>query len=177
MRNTTFLVVLFSIFSASISVSAAEKMKPGLWSMTMKSDAMKNMPKIPPEQMEAMRKMGVNMPQMQDGGMTVKVCMTKDMVERDQPPQAGPNDKGCQTKNFNRSGDGYTMEMQCDSPNFKGTATVKGTHSGSEAFTSVADFKGTAQGKPADLHQETSGKWLAADCGDVKPAGAMMPKK
>ncbi len=176
MRKTTFLIALFSLCTVSATVSAAERMKPGLWSMTIKSDAMKNMPKIPPEQMEAMRKMGVNMPQMQDGGMVVKVCMTKDMVERDQPP-VGQNDSGCQMKNFKRSGDSYSMDMQCDGPNFKGTGTIKGSNSSNESFTAASDFKGTAHGQPANHHQETTGKWLAADCGDVKPMHDMMPKK
>ena len=177
MRNVSFLIVLLSVLSVSASVSAADRMKPGLWSMTMKSDAMKNMPKIAPEQMEAMRKMGVNIPQMQEGGMAMKVCMTKDMVERDQVPQGGPNESGCQMKNFNRSGASYTGDLVCDSPNFKGTGTVKGTYSGSEAFSSVSDFNGTTRGKPVSHHTETSGKWLAADCGDVKPVSEMMPKK
>jgi hypothetical protein len=177
MRKTSFLIAMFSMCAFAAAASAADRMKPGLWSMTIKSDAMKNMPKIPPEQMEAMRKMGVNIPQMQDAGMVMKVCMTKEMVERDQPPATSQNESGCQMKNLTRSGDSYTMDMLCDSPNFKGTGTIKGSNPSKESFTSVSDFKGTAHGQPADHHQETSGKWLAADCGDVKPVTAMMPKK
>jgi hypothetical protein len=177
MRKTSFLIAMFSMCACVTAASAADRMKPGLWSMTIKSDAMKNMPKMSPDQMEAMRKMGVNIPQMQDGGMVVKVCMTKEMVERDQPPATSQNESGCQMKNFNRSGDGYSMDMLCDSPNFKGTGTVKGSNPSKESFTSISDFKGTAHGQPANHHQETSGKWLAADCGDVKPMSDMMPKK
>jgi hypothetical protein len=176
MRKTTFSIVMFSMLSVSVAVSAADQMKPGLWAMTMKSDAMKNMPKMSPEQMEQMRKMGVKMPQMQDGGMMVKVCMTKEMVERDQPPM-GQNESGCQLKNFNRSGNTYSAEMLCDGPNMKGTGTIKGMHSGRESLSSTYDFKGTVQGQPVDTHHETSGKWLGSDCGDVKPVSEHSPKK
>ena len=69
--------------------------------------------------------------------MVVKVCMTKEMVERDQPPATSQNESGCQMKNFNRSGDAYSMETLCDSPNFKGTGTVKGSNPSKESFTPV----------------------------------------
>ncbi len=177
MRKTALLIAMFSVLSASLSVSAADKMKPGLWSMTMKSDAMKNMPKMSPEQMEQMKKMGVNLPQMQDGGMVMKVCITKEMAERDQPLQTGHNDSGCQMKDFNRSGNGYTVDIVCDNANLKGTGTAKGTFAGAESFTSTYDFKGTAHGQPVNQHHDTSGKWLSADCGDVKPVGDVAKKK
>ena len=176
MRKFTLSMVAFSILAASAAVSAADQMKPGLWAMTMKSDEMKNMPKMSPEQMEQMRKMGVNMPHMQDGGMMVKVCMTKAMVERDQPP-SGPTESGCQTKNFKRSGNSYTAEILCDGPTIKGIGKIKGSFSGQEKFSSTYDFKGTMQGRPADAHHETSGKWLGADCGDIKPMADFAPKK
>ena len=70
-----------------VAVSAAGPMKPGLWEMTMKSDAMKNMPKITPAQMQQMRKMGIKMPQMQDGGMVTRVCISNEMAAFEQPPE------------------------------------------------------------------------------------------
>ena len=57
MRKTVLLIAMFSMYTCVTAASAADRMKPGLWSMTIKSDAMKNMPKMSPDQMEAMRKM------------------------------------------------------------------------------------------------------------------------
>src|ERR1039458_8506388 len=143
--------------------------------MTMKSDKMKDMPKMSPEQMELMRKKGVNMPQMQNGSMVIKVCMTKEMVERDHPP-LGQNKSGCQIKDFNRNGNTYSAKMVCDGPNMKGTATIKGMHSGLENFSWTYDFTGTMKGNAFDMHQEASGKWQGPDCGDVKPASEYSQK-
>lgn len=175
MRKTAIPLLLFSMLSAS--AFAANQMKPGLWEMTMKSDAMKNMPKIPPEQMEQMRKMGMNVPQIQDGAMVHKVCITKQMTDGKLPPGMEKNEMGCQTKNMQQSGNSYSADVVCNSAQMKGEGKVKGMFSGDTAFSSTYDFKGTMHGQPVNQHHENSGKWLAADCGNVPPAGGMMPKK
>jgi hypothetical protein len=170
---------VLSAFIASLAFGnayAAGKMKPGLWEMHMQSDEMKNMPQISPEQMEQMKKMGVKMPTMQDGGMAVKVCVSKEMSEQEQPPLAQKQQSGCTPQNMKQSGNEYSMELVCDSPELKGIGMVKGSYNGSDSMRSSYDFKGVSNGKPMTQHMESKGKWLAADCGDVKPAG-VMPKK
>jgi hypothetical protein len=176
MYKKSIQLFLFSTLCCSASVWAAGALKQGLWEMTMKSDAMKAMPKMSPEQMEQMRKMGVNIPLMQDGGMVMKVCVTKEMAERDQPPQNEQMGAECKSRNFQRSGSNYSVDIVCDGPHMKGEGKGQGTFSGNERFNSTYDFKGTSGGKPTAMHQETSGKWLAADCGDVKPASDYMRK-
>lgn len=172
----TIVSILICCAAAAPAAWAAGQMKPGLWEMSMKSDAFKAMPKMSPQQMEQMRKMGVNVPQMQDGAMVSKVCITKEMAEREQPPM-GRNEAGCQSKNFQRSGNAYSGDIVCDGALMKGTGKVKGTFASDSGFTSVYDFKGTAHGQPMNHHSETSGKWLAADCGSVKPVAEMAPAK
>lgn len=169
------LLLTSTLFASS--TFAAEQMKPGLWEMTMKSDAMKNMPKIPPEQMEQMRKMGINVPQMTDGGIVNKVCITKKMAESAQAPGMDKNGMGCQTKNYQRSGGSYSADIVCNGADMKGEGKIKGVFSGDSSFSSTYEFKGTAHGQPINQRHESSGKWLAADCGNVKPVGDMMPKK
>jgi hypothetical protein len=178
MRKLAAALLLCPMLSASASALAAGQMKPGLWEMTMKSDAMKNMPKIPPEQMEQMRKMGMAVPQMQDGGMVTKVCITKQMAEADQAPGMEQKEMGCQSKNIQRSGTGYSADIVCTGTAMKGEGKVKASFAGNESFTSTYDFKGSMQGQAVNQRHENSGKWLAADCGAVKPVGEMMmPKK
>lgn len=171
------ILVVLSLCSLSSLAFAAGQMKPGLWEMTMKSDALKNMPKIPPEQMEQMRKMGINVPQMQDGGMVTKVCITKQMADSDQLPGMDKNESGCQSKNMQHSGNSYSVDIVCNGPDMKGEGKAKGSFSGNESFASTYDFKGTMHGQPVNQHQESRGKWLSADCGSVKPLGEMTPKK
>jgi len=177
MYKTSISILIVSTLCCSASAWAVGAMKPGLWEMTMKTDAMKAMPKMSPQQMEQMRKMGVNMPQMQDGGMVIKMCVTKEMAERDQPlEQTSQYQSDCQSKNAQRSGNTYSVDILCDGPNMKGVGKVQGKFAGNESYTSTYDFKGIARGRPVDQHHESSAKWLAADCGDVKPVGEYAPK-
>lgn len=175
MLKITFSILLLSMLSAAATASAAGQMKAGLWEMQVKSDAMKNMPKIPPEQMEQMRRMGVNIPRMQDGAIVTKVCISKEMAERDQIPRMVQKDTGCQTRNFKKNGSSYSMEIVCDSANMRGQGMVKGSFESSERFSSTYDFKGSVQGQPTSQHSENSGIWLSLSCGEVKPLSEFLP--
>ncbi|MES2106700.1 MAG: DUF3617 domain-containing protein [Pseudomonadota bacterium] len=174
---------VLSLLLPAAYVHALGNMKPGLWEMTMQLDpamaeSMKKMPKLSPEQIVQMNKMGIKMPQMQGGAMVHKVCITKEMAERDQPPAVPKEHESvCKPQNFNKTSSGYSVDIVCDSPDLKGTGTAKGTFASSESFTSVYDFKGVAHGKPVNSHHETSAKWTGSDCGDVKPYSEMMQKK
>jgi hypothetical protein len=168
--NKTLLAMLLPIsLLPSANLLAQEEMKPGLWEMTMKSDMMKQMPKISPEQMEQMRGMGIQIPQMQDGAMVTRVCITREMAARKQMPDMGANETGCQPKNHERSGSSYSVDIVCDGPHMKGEGKVEGRFSGGDSFTSTYDFNGTMHGTPVNQHHETSGKWISADCGNVPP--------
>jgi hypothetical protein len=59
----------------------------------------------------------------------------------------------------------------------KGEGKARGTFSGNESFTSTYDFKGTMNGQPVTQHHDSGGKWLSADCGNVKPVGDTPPKR
>src|SRR3569832_2467893 len=80
MKKTVLSLLMCSLLFSAAGAWAAGQMKPGLWEITMKSDAKKNMPKIPPKQKKKMREMGIDMPQMSDGGMVTKVCITLVLV-------------------------------------------------------------------------------------------------
>jgi hypothetical protein len=106
------------------------------------------------------------------------MCITKEMAARDKvPPLGRQNDSECQSRNFQQTGNNYSVDIVCDGPHMKGEGKGHGTFSGNESFTSTYDFKGTAGGHPVTQHHETTGKWLSADCGDVKPMGNFMGKK
>lgn len=177
MHKTAISMLMLSMSCSSASVWAAGPMKAGLWEMNIKTDEMKNISKIPPEQLKKMREMGMNIPQMQDGGMAIKMCISKEMAEREQPPEMNRKEVGCQSKNFQRTGSSYSIDIVCDSPGMKGEGKAKGMFSGNESFSSTYDFKGVMHGKPVSQHHESSGKWLGADCGSVKPMGDAMPGK
>jgi hypothetical protein len=177
MHRTAIPILLFSMLCSSAAVQAAGQIKPGLWEMNMTSDMFKAMPKIPPEQVEKMRQMGISIPQAQDGAMVAKVCISKEMAERDEIPRMNQKEAGCQSKNFQRTGGSYSVDIVCNGADMKGEGKAKGTMTGNDRFNSTYDFKGTAHGQPVNQHHETTGKWLSADCGNVKPMSEFMPKK
>jgi hypothetical protein len=173
--NKTAIALAAALCAATPLTATAQSMQPGLWEMTMKNDAMKKMPQLTPQQMEMMKQRGITLPD--PGGKPMKVCISKQMTERDQPMDMHTQQTGCITKNFQKTAGGYSTDIVCDGPNMKGTGKATGTFSGKQAFSSVYDFQGTAHGHPVSNHVETTGKWLSADCGDVKPVSEMMPKK
>lgn len=165
-KTTTLRIFICSAFLLGAGLSnAAGMMKAGLWEVGVSSDATKNMPKMTKEQMDMMRKNGVNMAA--DGSILTKQCISKEMAEQEKPTV--DEKSGCKLKNYERKGSSFTSETICDNPNMKGTTLAKGTYSSDAAYTISSDFKGTAGGKPMTSHTDMTGKWLSADCGSVKP--------
>ena len=155
------------------AMSKTSPMTPGLWELKMESDIMKNVPrpKISPQQAEQMRKMGIKMPEQSDGGMVMKVCYTKEMLaEKDVP--STPNDKECKSTNMTRSGDSFSGQVVCDTPEMKGTGTIQGTMSAT-SYQFTSSFNGTASGQPINHTSKMSGTFISADCGNVKPLHGM----
>jgi len=169
------LVLSIGLCAMTLAAQAQEKMKPGLWEMTVRSDMLKSMPAIPPAQLEELKKRGIKIPAMENGAAIQKMCVTAEMTDKvgKNPLQNNPGD--CKEKSSSRTVNTSTVEMVCDSPRLKGTGIIKATYS-DKTLQSVYDFKGVSNNRPVNQHIETSGKWLSADCGDVKPY-ATPPKK
>lgn len=162
--------------SIAIPASAAGNMKPGLWEMTTQSPLTKNLPKVSPEQIEQLKQMGLDISQLQSGAVVGRVCITKEMAEREELPPLNEKEAGCEITKQSRSGATYLMEMRCDRADMQGTGSSKTVFANSESFSSTADFSGTVQGLPVRDRIDTSGRWLSSDCGSVKPI-QNMPNK
>lgn len=170
--TATFLLLPLSGLFFIGYTHAAGAMNPGLWEINMQSDAMKSMPKMPPAQIEQMKKMGVKVPVMQDGMMKSTVCITEEMRGQNPAVITQKNQAGCQPQNIIENGNEYSMELHCNNPELKGIAVVKGNYNTAKNVRSNYDFKGTSYGKPITHHMVTTGKWLSSVCGDVKPIGS-----
>ena len=144
------LVIFAILLCCSAFTLAAGLMKPSpsLWEITIKSDALKNMPKISSGQM---KQVGVDIPQMNKGSIITKVCIPKEMAERDQPlPEVmNPNEADCEVRNYQPTGSTYSLDIICDGPIMRG--------------------QGTAPSHPLNQHHVSKGRWLSADCGDFAP--------
>jgi hypothetical protein len=169
------ILISVSLCVIAMGAQAQEKMKPGLWEMTVRSDMLKSMPAIPPAQLEELKKRGIKIPAMENGAAIQKMCVTAEMTDKvgKNPLQNNPGD--CKEKSSSRTGNTSTVEMVCDGPRLKGTGIIKATYS-DKTLQSVYDFKGVSNNRPVNQNIETSGKWLSSDCGEVKPYAAP-PKK
>lgn len=175
-------LIAAAVLAAASLPASAQSMKPGLWeihnkmqggemdaAMAQMQQQMAQMSPAERKQMEAMMaKQGVRMAP-SGGGMAVQVCMTKEMVERNDPPVQD----GCKVTQNQRSGNTDKFAFACSNPPSSGEGQV--TYQGPEAYTSKMTVKTSSGGKTDTTTMEGRGKWLKADCGHVKPMQA--PKK
>jgi hypothetical protein len=177
---------------AFASAAGAQSLKPGLWEITqqMKSDnpehekaraqMQQQMAAMSPAQRKQMEEMmasrGVKMgPDGPGSGMSVKVCMTKEMTERAEMPMSQQHQgTDCKTTQQSRSGNTMKMAYTCTTPPSSGEGEM--TFTSPEAYSMKMAITSNARGKPEKMNMEASGKWLGADCGTVKPI-VLPPKK
>ncbi len=165
----------------------AQNMKPGLWEINNKAQSgsgemekamakmQQEMASMPPEQrkmvQEMMAKQGVGMAPGGGGGMAVRVCVTREMADRNEMPQQNPGD--CKSTSTPAPPSGMKIGFTCANPPSSGEGQI--TFSGNEAYNMKMTVTSVQQGKPAKMNIEASGKWLGADCGNIKPI--VPPKK
>lgn len=161
----------------------AQTLKPGLWEISNRmqgengemekamAQMQKQMAAMPPEQrkmMEAMlAKQGVGLGA---SGTAVKVCMTREMVERN---QLAVQQGDCKTTSSPRSGNTMKIAYTCAQPPSSGEGQV--TFAGDTAYTMNLATTSTVRGKVEKMTLNTSGKWLSADCGAIKPITSVSP--
>ena len=158
--------------------------KAGLWEVTSKlggsaemdsamAQMQQQMASMPPEQrkqMEAMMaRQGVNMSST-TGAVSSKICLTKDMIERSQMPMQTQG--SCTSTNSNKTSTGMAFKFTCASPPSSGEGQY--TFMGDSAYSMKMKINNLQQGKSAITTMDSSGNWLGADCGSIKPM--VMPK-
>lgn len=179
-------IAMLTVVSAAAS---AQTMKPGLWEITQKmqfgsggmndkmAEMQKQMANMSPEQKkmmdDMMAKQGMSMPQVSNagaGGMSIKTCMTKEMIDKNEMP-AGQGD--CTSTASPRIGNTQKISFTCTKPPSSGEGQM--TFNGPDSYAMKLTVNTSVRGKPEKMDMEGSGKWLGAECGDVKPI--RVPKK
>ena len=175
-RWSKALVVLaffHPLHAISATGPAEAGMRPGLWDVSTTSPLLKLVPQISPDQMAQLRQLagqyGIGMPNISSGAVTGKVCVSPAMARANVMPGLEQARSGCRSQNARRSGSHYQVEVTCESENVSGSGRAEGDFKTPETFTGSSQFRGIVQGMPVDEHAETSGHWLSADCGGLKP--------
>lgn len=178
----TLLMLLLGAMAGSGAMAQNVKLKPGLWEVqsTMKTGSGKleaamaqmqqQLASLPPAQRKQMEEMfkarGMSMPS--PGGMqTVKICMTQKDVDIDNIPTCD----GCTQKVSRTSANTLSLTYQCKGtagdPPSSGTGTITIHDPGS--YEGEHHIKTTMDGKPEQMDMTHKGRWLAADCGQIRP--------
>lgn len=176
--STVFSILIPFTFSLSV-FAAPSGMRPGLWehSFTIKSQSGKvekamadlktKMAQMSPDQRkmmeEVMAKQGLGLNQQVN---SVKVCISKEQAENLEIPQ-GQN-QNCTQEIINRTTKSIKMKFDC-----KGLAETSGegefTLTSPTAYTGKSVINTTVDHKADRMDMNQKGKWLSANCGEIKP--------
>lgn len=177
---TAIATLALALASSAGLTQSGPRLKPGLWehsfdvsdSSGQMADAMKEaraaMANMPPEQRKMMEQMMAKQGVAFDAtGQKMRICLTPEDVARDQIPAA---QEGC-TQNATRSGNTWTVTFQCPARNGQPASSGRGTVTMESPTAYSGDFTTTTQNnKKADqVTMKTQGRWVASDCGAVKP--------
>lgn len=190
----TFLATKVSALACAIGCALAlpagaqnVNMKPGLWELSNKvsssdgqmqsamSEMQKQLASMPPEQRKAMQQMmernGMQMSVGAGGALTSRMCMTKEMIQRKEfPVQEGD----CKQKVTPAGANKMKIAFSCSKPPTSGEGEM--TVDSDTSYRAKMHIKGTEGGKPQVVDMDVTGKWLGADCGNIRPIGIPQAK-
>jgi hypothetical protein len=171
----TACAITFAVLSAPAQTTPP--LKPGLWQIhtdheengqkvpdgaARMQEHMKNMSPEQRKQFETMMKeRGIDI-DAGAGGMT-KVCYSQKILERG----ALSDQFGCKTDFSTRSATSWKWHSNCPELGYQGDGEA--SFSDSENFVMKSSGVSTMDGKTKASNFTRTGKWLGADCGDVKP--------
>jgi hypothetical protein len=179
MRPTVHLLCS-SMMLLAAQAAVAQSTQPGLWEIQNKvggnpqvdqamAQMQQQMAAMSPAQRKMMEDMmarqGVGMSAGPGGAMTVKVCITPEMAAKQEMPVQAEGD--CTTRVTHRTGNTLTMSFTCSNPASSGEGTY--TWRSDKAYDMNMLVRSTQNGKPVSTTIKGSGRWLGADCGQIKP--------
>ncbi len=175
------------VFAAALLLSGgaqAQTQAPGLWEHTFATKSadgqmeaamaqmQKQMEAMPPERRKKIEEMmasrGVKTgPQ----GTTAKFCLSREQAAKPAEPHLSGD---CSRQDVTRRGNTMSFRFECSRPQpMKGEGEM--TFVSDKAYRGKSTVTSQVNGQPRQMSMEMSGKWLSADCGDIKPMA--MPAK
>jgi hypothetical protein len=158
----------------------AQSIKPGLWEINNKlgssdgqmqaamADMQKQMAEMDPEERKMMEQMmarqGVQF-STGAGGLSTRMCMTREMAARNELPVQQQGD--CTHKRAPGAGGALQISFSCNNPRTSGEGEV--TFQGDTGYRMKMKITSDAAGKPDVVTMDASAKWIGADCGNVRP--------
>jgi len=176
-RAATLVLSCLVLAVAAAGPLPAPPVKAGLWEVRMSvldadghevaSPEQAAFSRLSPEararMAEAMKARGVSMP---DANGVTKTCLTKALFESGSWQQVA-SDAGCTTNFSTLSATTWRWHSSCTT--MKSESDGETVFSNAERYTTKLTTTSTVLGKTKTSTRVLEGKWIAADCGDVKP--------
>jgi Protein of unknown function (DUF3617) len=173
------IAFITSCLLASSLAFAQSSTKPGLWEITSKmssptnpqlakqmEEAQKAMANMPPAQRKMMEdmmaKQGMSMSPAAGGATAIKVCISPEMASRPPVEQR----QGC-TYSFSQSGKTHNFSYKCTNPPGDGEGQI--TFADADNYSGQMRMNSMQSGKKETMEMQTTGKFLGANCGAIKP--------
>jgi hypothetical protein len=183
MRLIAIRLAASSVLSCFVLVAVAAgplpvpPVKPGLWEARMSGLDADGHEMVPPELValsrlspeararmaDAMKASGVSMP---DTNGATKVCLTKEMFESGRWQQMA-SEAGCTTNYSTLSSTTWNWHSSCTA--LKSESDGEAVFNSAESYRTKVTTTATVMGKTNTSTRIVQGKWLGADCGDIKP--------
>lgn len=188
MKRTFTMFALLACAGAALPTAATAataarplNMKPGLWEVNNRasssdpqiqsamSEMQKQLANMSPQQRQSLQQLmdrnGVQVQLGEGGNIHSSVCMTREMIERKTFPVQGGE---CSQNVTPLSGNRFKVAFSCTRPRARGEGEI--------SMESDTSYRGrvqiTSEERSGSVDMDVSGRWVAADCGAVKPMGA-----
>ncbi len=163
----------------------AQSMKPGLWEVNNKmqsadgkleramAEMQQQMEALGPEQRKMMEdmmaKQGVKLGT-SNSGVTVKMCVTPEMVAQNELPIQTQGD--CTSTRSKSGANAIAISFSCTNPPSRGEGLA--TFTSDAAYAMKMKVWSTVGGAEQAMSMDARASWLGKDCGAIKPP--VMPK-
>jgi hypothetical protein len=173
LRVALFGALMLAAADASASVAQSLAVKPGLWEVTTKIDT-SGAPGIPPEVYDqlppAQRAQWEARMAQSRRPQTKRTCITQ--AEIDKGLQLADESRGrCTTTVVSSSRAAMVVNLRCRSNQSTSTGVMRFATTDGKTMTYRFDMTATSSrnNTTMSIKGSASGRWLGADCGNVKP--------
>jgi hypothetical protein len=170
----------FALCAAVPALAQSLDVRTGLWEITTKRSttgmpelpSMPNMPpemlaRLPPAQRAQIENMLKTRRKVAPGVQAHKACITQ--ASLDKTPDFGPAERDCTRTRDSRSAHGWRVQQVCRVGGSKQTMNIRYDVVNRETIKGIVEIAMRDGADTITMKQEMQGRWLGADCGDVKP--------
>ena len=174
--------VMLWVVAPALAQTPPLDMRTGLWEVKSERSStgmpqMPKMPSVPPDvlaklppaqraQIENAMKARTNLA---SSSHVNKVCITKEMLAKGPDFSAMEREADCRRTRNERSARGWRMQEVCRSNGREQTLDIRYDLLDRATIKGTVDIAMHDRGHDITMKQLMHGRWLSADCGDVKP--------